>query len=298
VLREPALLLPGDRFIIRRFSPVVTIGGGVVLDTGGVRYRRADRPAERLGILASRPSAERIALLVRESRHGIDFPGLVARTGLSEAEIESAAKGLVYLQQPHPRLLDPEWFSSTAARLTAAVREFHKKNPLQPGMPKQDLRAKELADAPPFLLDALLTASKDLAAEGELVRLKTHRVVLKQDEEQARAAIERAFEQAGLAVPAVPEALARSGIEVSRARSVLQILLREKRLVKVSEDLVFHRDALEKLRGLLAARRGSRFNVGAFKDWTGISRKYAIPLLEHLDRERVTRREGDERVVL
>ena len=84
----------------------------------------------------------------------------------------------------------------------------------------------------------------------------------------------------------------------ARARTLLEILLREKRLVRVNDDLVFHRSAIEKLRQMLAARKASAFNVGAFKEWTGISRKYAIPLLEFLDREHVTRREGDERVVL
>jgi selenocysteine-specific elongation factor len=123
-------------------------------------------------------------------------------------------------------------------------------------------------------------------------------VVLKQDEEQAQAAIERAFEQAGLAVPALPEVLARSGVEAARARTLLQILLREKRLVRVSEELVFHRSAMDRLRQLLSAHKGERFAVPAFKEWTGITRKYAIPLLEYLDRERVTRREGDQRVVL
>lgn len=298
ILRDPALLLPGDRFIIRKFSPVITIGGGVVVDTGGVRYRSGDRPAERLAVLASGTAAERVGLLVREAPYGMDFAALVARTGLTESAIEAAAGGLLRLKQPHPRLLDPARFEGAGARLSAAVREYHKRNPLQPGMPKQDLRAAELPDAPAFLLDALLTASRDLAAEGELVRLKTHRVVLKQDEEKARTAIESAFEQAGLAVPAVSETLAKSGIEPARARSVLQILLREGRLIRISEELVFHNAALQHLRAMLHQRRGARFNVGAFKEWTGISRKYAIPLLEHLDRERVTRRDGDERIVL
>jgi len=92
--------------------------------------------------------------------------------------------------------------------------------------------------------------------------------------------------------------LAKSGVEAARARSLLQILLREKRLIRVSDDLVFHHTAMEKLRTMLTAHKAARFNVGTFKDWTGISRKYAIPLLEYLDRERVTRRDGDERVVL
>jgi len=87
-------------------------------------------------------------------------------------------------------------------------------------------------------------------------------------------------------------------VETARARSLLEILLRERRLVRVSSDLVFHRSALDALRQLLAERRATRFSVANFKDWTGISRKYAIPLLEYLDREHVTRREGEERLVL
>src|SRR5213078_498878 len=165
----------------------------------------------------------------------------------------------------------------------------HRKHPLLPGIARQDLRGRELQDAPAFVLDALLADAKELAAEGETVRARAHKLVLKQDEEQARAAIENAFEQAGLAVPAMAEVLAKSGVETARARSLLQILLREKRLVRVSEELVFHQGALEKLRRMLDERRGKRFGVAEFKEWTGVSRKYAIPLLEFLDREKITR---------
>ncbi len=176
---------------------------------------------------------------------------------------------------------------------------FHVKQPLVPGIPKQDLRSRELPGAPPFLVDAVLAAAKDLVVEGETVRSRNHKVVLKEEEEQSRAAIEKAFEQAGLATPAMAEVLAKSGVETARARRLLDILLREKRLVRIGDDLVFHATAIEALRQMLAGRAPpARFGVGAFKDWTGISRKYAIPLLEYLDRERVTRRDGDERVIL
>jgi selenocysteine-specific elongation factor len=300
VLREPALLLPGDRFIIRMFSPVVTIGGGMVVDIGGKRYRKGDRIAERLETLAEAPAPERMGLLVRESKYGMGMAELVARTGLTESQIAMAAADapVVAWKQPQPWFVDRAWFHAAREKLLRAVQEFHRKNPLLPGIPKQDLRGRELPDSPPFLVDAILAQEKQVAVEGENVRLASHKLVLRQDEEQARAAIERAFEQAGLAVPALPDVLAKSGVEAGRARSLLQILLREKRLIRVSDDLVFHHTAMEKLRAMLAGHKAARFNVGKFKDWTGISRKYAIPLLEYLDRERVTRREGDERVVL
>jgi selenocysteine-specific elongation factor len=278
----------------------VTIGGGLVLDTGGVRYRKGSDPEARLKVLGAASATDKVALLVKESDWGMSIPQLVARTGLPEKEVAAAVRAGTFatLPAPHSWVIDKSWFHSAAQRLTDVVRGFHGKSPLLPGIARQDLRGRELAKAPAFVFDALLGDAKDLIADGEIVRLRTHRLVLKQDEEQARGAIERAFEQAGLAVPAVPEVLAKSGVEGSRARSLLQILIREKVLVRVSEDFVFHQQAIARLRALLAERRGSRFNVGTFKDWTGISRKYAIPLLEFLDRERVTRREGDERLVL
>jgi selenocysteine-specific elongation factor len=264
-----------------------------------VRYRKTDNAAARLSILGGSDAAAKVALLARESKYGISSSELVARTGLAESDIAAAARsGFVALRQPQLWLMDRAWFEKTRQHMAETVRQFHRANPLLPGIAKQDLRGRELAKAPPFVFDALLAEAADLAAEGETVRLRTHKVVLKQDEEQARAAIERAFEQAGLAVPAVVEVLAKSGVETSRARSILQILLREKRLIRISEDLVFHQSAIDSLRQQLAGRKTMRFNVGAFKEWTGISRKYAIPLLEFLDREHVTRREGDERLVL
>jgi selenocysteine-specific elongation factor len=290
VLREPALLLPGDRFIIRMFSPVVTIGGGAVADQGVRRYRRGDDFAARLSVLLSSDASARVALLVKESAFGMSAAELVARTGLREEDLGPAPLPGWYV--------DPAWFRAARERLVKAAREFPRASPLLPGIPKQDLRSREFPACPPLLFDALIASEKELAAEGENVRLRGHKVVLQQDEEAARAAIERAFEQAGLAVPAVPEVLARSGVEASRARSLLQILLREKRLVRISNDLIFHSAAVEGLKTLLQSHRGSRFGVGTFKEWTGISRKYAIPLLEFLDREHATRREGEERVVL
>ncbi len=295
-LREPLLLLPGDRFIVRMFSPVVTIGGGVVLDAAPPRR---DTP-QRLEALENGSAASRIALLAAESRDGLSMNDLVARTGLTEEAIAAAAReaSLIVLTAPHYRVLDPAWAQRKLDAIQQTLKSFHRERPLIPGMPKEELRGRALPGAPAFLLDALLGRSKTIAAEGDAVRLASHKIALRRDEQDASAKIEGAFERAGLAAPSTNEVLAQSGVEPARAKTLLQILLREKKLVRVSDELVFHASAVRALRDLLAAHKGRRFAVPEFKEWTGISRKFAIPLLEFLDRERVTRREGDVRLVL
>jgi selenocysteine-specific elongation factor len=298
VLRDPLLLLPGDRFIARMFSPVATIGGGVVIDLAAPpRIRRADL-AQRLAKLEAAAPAARVAILVAESTHGMSVADLVARTGLLGAEVAKIGQVGDFLYAPEAWLASRAWAEQKLGRFREILKEFHRKSPLLPGLAKEELRSRELGDAPAFLLDALLARTKDIVAEGEIIRLASHRLVLKRDEEEAVARIETLFREAGLAVPSTSEVLAKSGVEAARARSLLQVLLRDRRLMRVGEDLVFHATALETLRKMLAARKGQRFSVAEFKDWTGVSRKYAIPLLELLDRERVTRREGDARIVL
>jgi selenocysteine-specific elongation factor len=291
LLRDPALLLPGDRFIIRMFSPVVTIGGGVVIDISPPLRKRDN--AARLKVLSEGTAEEQTALLVREAPCGISVSSLIARTGCG-----TGIPACVAVIDQHGWALDRHWCNARIERLRAALAEFHAQHPLLAGMARQDLRSRELAEAPPFVFDYLLAQAKAIVSEGEIVRLATHRPVLKQDEEQALAALEDTFRQAGLAVPSLAETLAKSKMDPARVRSLLQMLLRGGKLIRISEDLVFHRGALDSLRKMLAERKSQRFSVPQFKDWTGISRKYAIPLLEYLDREHVTRREGDQRVVL
>jgi selenocysteine-specific elongation factor len=296
LLSEPLLLLPGDRFIVRMFSPVVTIGGGVVLDISPPRRGSI----ERLRTLETGALSEKIAKLVSESRYGMGMPELVARTGVLEADIQKALTGtaLIAMQSPQFWVLDATWIGAQLEMMHETLKRFHREHPLLAGLSKEQLRSKQLPGAPPWLLDALLARAKTLAVDGETVRLASHKISLKQDEEEASAKIENAFHTAGLAVPSLGEVLGKSGVESARARTILQLLLREKRLIRVSDELVFHGSAIQSLRELLANRKGTRFGVPEFKDWTGISRKYAIPLLEFLDRERLTRRDGDSRIVL
>ena len=188
--------------------------------------------------------------------------------------------------------------SSFKASTIDILKRFHENKPLLAGMAKEELRNLALPGSPPFLLDDLLRRSPEIVAESDIVRLASHRISLKTDESAATEKIEALFRDAGLAVPSTLDVLSRSGVEAGRARTLLQILLRERKLIKINDELVFHTSAIESLRSVLAARTGTKFSVADFKTWTGISRKYAIPLLEFLDREHVTRRESDSRIVL
>jgi selenocysteine-specific elongation factor len=291
VLRDPALLLPRDRFIIRRFSPVTTIGGGVVLDI--TPPRKTAYPRERLAGIEKASAAEWIELLVRESVAGLSRDELTTRTGLLPGQIEPAVRASKSILVFPGWLADRTRIDTIRTALIHQIQAFHQAHPLLPGIPKQALRG----GLPLALLDAILNHPQ-IAVEGDIVRHRSHRVVLQQEETEARVRIESAFEKAGLAVPSVDEALAASGVEPARARTLLQILVREKRLLRINDELVFHHSAIDRLRQQLLPLKGRQLTVPEFKELAGISRKYAIPLLEFLDHERITRREGDKRLVL
>jgi selenocysteine-specific elongation factor len=181
------------------------------------------------------------------------------------------------------------------------LAHFHEKNPLVPGMAKETLREQYTLSPEVFALVLEgLAQQKKLEVSGDLVRLPGRGVVMKDEEAESKKTIEEAFSRAGLRVPALHEVLAALRIDRSRAAKIVTLLLRDRVLVKVSDELVFHRTALEQLRAQVAARKlkSPVIDVATFKEMTGISRKYAIPLLEYLDRERVTKRVGDSRQIL
>jgi selenocysteine-specific elongation factor len=185
--------------------------------------------------------------------------------------------------------------------LFAAVKTFHAANPLVGGISKQELLEKSELDAEIFsgALDALL-AAKSLAIDAEQVHLAGHGVVMQDEEAESKRQIEEAFATAGLKVPALKDVLLGLQIDRLRAQKIMTLLLRDKVLCKVTEELVFHQKTLVELKQRVSELKSSspKINVSQFKDLLGISRKYAIPLLEYLDREHVTRRAGEERIIL
>jgi selenocysteine-specific elongation factor len=310
-LQEEVLVLPGDRFIVRQFSPVVTIGGGAVLDPLARRPMLRDTGrAAFLETLERGIHEEILAAMTERALLGLGYEEIVARTGWMEAEIQAALKKLhgtarVRMVANEPLMLvSGKLFEEVRKRITDKVEKFQKENPLLPGILREDLRAslgkRVRSETFRAALDELV-AQKKLDAPGDLVKKAGSEIALLPEEAKAKEQIEAAFASAGLTVPTVKEVLAKLTVEAKRAEKLLQILLREKNLVRVSPELVFHRQALAQLKEQLAAYKksnGDRITVPIFKELTGITRKYAIPLLEYLDRERVTRRAGDERVIL
>ena len=308
-LSDEIFLLPCDRFIIRQFSPVVTIGGGIVLDAQPRRHKSNDAAAlDFLRTLRRNSPDEVLAALLASAPDALDAKSVMRRTGWPLSQVDSAAaslesRGIVTLLKRDPRLfLLSESLDSCLRALLESVAKSHSQNPLAEGIPLESLRASVGAGPETFraALERAIAEGK-LALSNDLVKVAGREVALLPAEAQARDRIAAAFEKAGLAVPAASDVLASTALDAARSHKLLGLLLREGVLVKIGDGLIFHRNALATVRELLAQRkrtRGPRMKVPEFKEMTGVSRKYAIPLLEYLDRSGVTQRVGDERVIL
>ncbi|MGD0987684.1 MAG: selenocysteine-specific translation elongation factor [Candidatus Sulfotelmatobacter sp.] len=300
-LSEAALIHPGDRFIIRQFSPLLTIGGGVVLDAATFPRLRAQ--SDFLKALASDdPRRGMAARIGRRLHQGISISRLVAETGWTRNVIEAyTARMAGDLVRTGEVLLLRSEMEGLELRILDKTSDFHKKNSLAGGINKEELRALVDTSSEVFELATTgLIRDKKIEVVNDLVRLPGRGVVMKDDEAESRKTIEAAFASAGLKVPALQEVLASLKVDLPRGQKIVTLLLRDKVLIKISDQLVFHRTALEELRRLLAAykAKSASIDVAHFKELTGVSRKYAIPLLEYMDRERVTKRVGDARTLL
>lgn len=308
-LTEPVLLVPGDRFILRQFSPVVTIGGGTVVDASPIAHLRtrkhADKVVETLREL-QRGTPEQVlyARIARQEDLGLTLRDALAETGWHPSQVASAATALVKsgkVIRAADVLIAKPAFEQAREELIVLVTTFHDANPLVAGMSKGELQERLELRLQVFqeVLDDLVR-NKKVEVTGETVRAAGRGVVMKDEEAESKRIIEKAFADAGFKVPALKEVLAGLPVDQARAQKIVTLLLRDRVLVKLSDDLVFHRDALADLRRKVIALKTTspKIDVPHFKELLGVTRKYAIPLLEYLDRERVTRRVGDERIIL
>jgi selenocysteine-specific elongation factor len=314
-LEGPAVLTRGDRFILRAYSPQVTVGGGLVLDphpargairtaAGRARFVRLDPGAQPLHdpVVVDRALRQ---LLGERGPAGLQRDELAGRLGLSAAQAEAALARLGrdgHLVAAGGTLVAAPVIGELEARLLASLAEHHREAPQSEGMPRQEARERLFARAPADVFETVVErlVRGGRVAARERLALATHKVTLSSDEARALDAVEERYRASGLRPPDLGAVAGDSGLTDRAVEHAVRLLVRRQRLVKV-DALYFHADALAQLkRDVAALKQGgeARVDVATFKDRYGVTRKYAIPLLEYLDRERVTRRMGDVRVVL
>ena len=305
-LEAPAVLTRGDQFILRAYSPAITIGGGRVLDpipartpirthAGTARFARLNRTA--------RDAA--VAFVEERGGAGLPVAALARRAGLSPAAASGLAAELAHAGEVvaiGDTLFSARLVTTVQDRLMAAVEEHHRAAPLSDGLPREEARERVFGPAAPalfpYVLAALVDAGKLVASDR--LSLPGRGVTLNADEARAHAALDGIYREAGLAPPDLAAAAAAAGVSLAIADRISRLLLRQSVLVKL-DTLLFHNESLARLKhDVLELKRDgtASVDVAAFKARYGISRKYAIPLLEWLDRERVTRRAGDSRIIL
>ena len=304
-LADPVALLPADRFILRQFSPVVTIAGGVVLDAApqARRISAADHAAFLRRLQSSSWEELLAARIVRRQARGLLLSDAVAETGWLAAQIAPLVTAMVQAKQVlqiGELLVASDCFQLARIALLNRLTSFHDKNRLVVGMNREELR-DQLDMEPPVFAGVVESLVKEhrIELQEELIRIPGRGVAMQTDEAESKKRIEEAFLKAGLEVPALKDVLASLKLDRARAQQIVTLLLRDRTLIKVNEELVFHHKALADLKAKLLEMKSSspKIDISRFKDMAGVTRKYAIPLLEYFDREHVTKRVGNERII-
>ena len=314
-LEVPIVAVHNDRFIIRSYSPAETIAGGVVLDPLASKHRgkEIEKTRQRLNRLLSTSATEKLAAFVESSSlRGLRIEDLVAATGWKRevvTQINSQAQKEGTIVEAGGILLFRESFERLSRNVLNELESYHKREPLARGMLRETLREKVFAHSHPELFSGVLgklESSGQVVSEKDIVRVSTHRVDLSDHDLQLREKLEQTFIDSGIESPSIDEAMTRAGVTAPMrlaGRKILQLLIDDRTLVRVQNEMFVHKGVLEELKGKLlayAARNEPErlIDVAGFKDLAGVSRKYAIPLLEYFDREHITRRAGDKRLIL
>jgi len=310
----PIVGVLGDRFILRSYSPQQTIGGGTILDAFAMKHRSRDLAATRarLKILLAGNRASQLKQFVENAdRHGLRRADLAACTGwrdevIGRASKEALAGGAII--DAEGVLISRAIFDELKDKVVEEVARHHAREPLSRGLAKETLRERRFAKTPPEIFRGVLTHLENegaVVSEKDIVRARQHTRELSAADAQLRERIEKIYRDAALAAPTLSAALEQASVPGSaqqHGRKVLQLLIDSGALVRVQGEMFFHRGALDdlikKLREYASRNSDRTIDVAKFKDLAGVSRKYAIPLLEHLDRTHVTRREGDRRTIL
>ncbi len=311
LLEEAAVVWPGDRYVVRSYSPVFTIGGGTILNPRASRKRRRFRDENQRIFQAYRAEADELAIfhLDESGVNGLTYNDLEILTGVFGKRLSKVLRQP--LSQRRILLVDSERQWYVGARIMTVlgnnaieiIKQFHQDNPLKEGMGKEELRSRLQQGLEPRLFLLLLnnlTKAGTIEQEQSLVRLSGHEVAMAADVSGIQREIEEMFRAAKLNPPTIKEVMAHfKGQSEKLLREIIETLIRDDRLKRISGNLYFHSQCLadleERLRAVL--ERDGEIDAQGFKALTGLSRKFSIPLLEYFDRRKLTIRVGDKRVL-
>jgi selenocysteine-specific elongation factor len=299
-LEAPVVAVAGDRFVIRRYSPATTIGGGVILDAHLPKLSRGTR-RELLGTLETGSLAERVELMARlQGLRGLTLDEVQTRTGIRTATLSKELKKVPNVADVGgARWIHNDVLADFRKRSMEFLERYFKQNKIASNVPKGEFVQKLIpAGAPVNFLLAHLAAEKIAVVQGDALDIPGRSKTLGGAEGELARAIESRFAEAGLQTPAVSEIIKAIPQKPKVIEGVIAYLVKQGTLVRMAEGVYLHRDVLVAAREKLAEKKGETIDVAQFKDLFGISRKVAIPLLEWFDKEGATKRIGDSRKVV
>lgn len=298
----PVTVMAGDRYIIRKFSPLLTIGGGEILDVSPRRQGKEQRLKD-LDILEKGTLKEKLALKILQS--GLNGTTQDELIGWIKAEIPEIRTEINSLNKDNlvmhceGRVIHKKVFDEFSQKAISTMNAFHKGNPLKPGLEKEALRAvfKGLDQR---VFEALLRLVKELVIEKEMVRLAAFKISLNEDKKVLKDKILKVLEQSEFQPPSKDELANAVAIKPQEANELLKIMAAEKSLVRINDSIYIPMDNYTKMLDGLKNFFGtkSEMTVGEFRDILKTSRKYALPFLEYLDSNRITLRVGEVRKFL
>ncbi len=316
-LETPVVSIPNERFILRSYSPQITIAGGKILDAAAVKHRRKDIQNARTYLTnlieSENDKAKQVKIFLENAGEaGLTFKDLQARTGwqneiLKKALTENIAKTAIVEAENVFAARTP--FDNLKSKTLAEIENHHQREPLSKGINRETLREKIFSHLPSEIFKTVIfQLEKDgkISSDKDIVAAKSYNQELSGEEKIVKDKLEKIYKTAKLEVPtlenALNEAIGGTKIKKEHARKIFQLLLNLGEIIKITDDFYFAKEEIigliESIGEFARTTPDNLIDMAKFKDIAGISRKYAIPLLEYFDREKITRRAGDKRLIL
>jgi len=306
--QTPVVAMSGDRFVIRSYSPVTTIGGGEIIDPLAKKYRKHTHADEEERLLRGTADEKTAIILERAGLDGIPSRSLSIRTGLLPGEQEKilenmlSQKNAILIDRDEHRVVSSKAYGDLQDRILSAITAYHAKYPLKEGFSREELRTTLGRYIDPRLFNKALRDLEEngkIAAEKENVRIEGHRVNLKDEEVELREEIAGIYRDSALTPPSTRELMEKFSRKQDAVNDILAVMLNNKTLVRANEDLYFYKEAIDKLENdykALLIREG-KASPASFKEMTGLSRKFIIPLMEFFDKKKLTIRVENHRIL-